>query len=84
MSEHQIRIAEVICGKLGSEQGYQATTQCNRFQWVSIQIVAFFVNLFVISLLKKDALFNSLPLSFKVTYFVKWVDKIDKKRKKNS
>jgi len=84
LSEHQIRIAEVICGKLGSEQGYQATTQCNRFQWVSIQIVAFFANLFVISLLKKDALFNSLPLSFKVTYFVKWVAKIDKKRKKNS
>jgi hypothetical protein len=84
LSKHQIRIAEVICGKLGSKQGYQATTQCNRFQWVSIQIVAFFVNLFVISLLKKDALFNSLPLSFKVAYFVKWVAKIDKKRKKNS
>ena len=84
LSEHQIRIAEVICGKLGSEQGYQATTQCNRIQWVSVKIVSFFVKLFVISLLKKDALFNSLPLPFKVTYFVKCVAKIDKKRKKNS
>jgi hypothetical protein len=83
LSEHQILIAEVICGKFGSEQGYQASTRCNRFQWVSIQIIAFFVKLFVISLLKKDALFNSLPLPFKVTYFLRWVEKIDKKRKKN-
>jgi len=83
LNEQQIRIAEVICGKCGIEQSYQATTRCNRIQWASIQIAAFFVKLFVLTQLQKDVLFNRLPVPFKVNYFVKWVAKIDKKRKKN-
>ena len=83
LNEHQIRIAEVICGKHGKFHGYEPTTHWNPMQWISIHCIAFFAKGYVYALLIKDGIFNRLPIHLKVNYFVNWVAKIDQKRKKN-
>lgn len=83
LNEHQIRIAEVICGKHGKFHGYEPTTHWKPMQWISIHCIAFFAKSYVYALLIKDGIFNRLPIHLKVNYFVNWVAKIDQKRKKN-
>jgi hypothetical protein len=83
LTTQEIEVCEVIAGKTASTYGYQ-TTQTIAFTkrcWILALAIPYAVK---ISLERgKDALFNRLPIRLKVTYFERWVLRIDKKRKKH-
>ena len=83
LSTYEIEVCEVIAGKQGSTYGYHATLTIPMAKrcWIQALAIPFAVK---ISLERaKDALFNRLPIQLKVTYFERWVLRIDKKRKKH-
>jgi hypothetical protein len=83
LTTQEIEVCEVIAGTTGSTYGYQ-TTQTIPFTkrcWILALATPYAVK---ISLERaKDALFNRLPIRLKVTYFERWVTRIDEKRKKH-
>ena len=77
----ECEVCEVIAGRKGSIYGYQATLTISMVKRRWIQAIAMLYALKIRMERAKDALFNRLPIQLKVTYFERWVHRIDKKRK---
>ena len=77
----ECEVCEVIAGRKGSIYGYQATLTISMVKRRWIQAIAMLYALKIRMERAKDALFNRLPIQLKVTYFERWVLRIDKKRK---
>lgn len=83
LTTQEIEVCEVIAGKKGSTYGYQATLTITSNKRLKIQAIAMFFVIKIRLERAKDEIFNRLPIQLKVTYFERWVLRIDKKRKKH-
>ena len=81
LTTQEREVSEVIAGRKGSAYGYQATLTISMVKRRWIQAIAMLYAVKIRMELAKDALFNRLPIQLKVTYFERWVLRIDKKRK---
>lgn len=83
LTTQELEVCEVIAGRKGSTYGYPATLIIPKTKRAWIQAIAMLYAVKIRMERTKDALFNRLPIQLKVTYFERWVLRIDKKRKKH-
>jgi hypothetical protein len=83
LTTQELEVCEVIAGRKGSTYGYPATLTIPKTKRRWIQAIAMLYAVKIRMERTKDALFNRLPIQLKVTYFERWVLRIDKKRKKH-
>lgn len=83
LTKHEIDVCESLANGVAKKYGYEDIQKRSRFQVLWIQTKALFFELRVTLEHIKDRCFNALPISFKVYYFEKWVDKIQQKRRNN-
>jgi hypothetical protein len=83
LSPQEIEVCEVLAGRTGSTYGYQNTLTIpfSKRCWILACAIPYAIKISIKR--AKDALFNRLPIRLKVTYFERWVLRIDKKRKKH-
>ena len=83
LTTQEIEVCEVIAGKQGNTYGYHTTLTIPIAKrcWILALATPYAVK---ISMERaKDAFFNRLPIRLKVSYFERWVLRIDKKRRKH-
>ena len=83
LTTQELEVCEVIAGRKGSTYGYPDTLTIPKTKRRWIQAIAMLYAVKIRMERTKDALFNRLPIQLKVTYFERWVLRIDKKRKKH-
>lgn len=83
LTRKEVEICEVLSGKAGVKYGYHTRAKVPSARRVLIQFNAMFFRIKLGITHGKDALFNSLPIDFKVAYFAWWVKRIDTKRKRH-
>jgi hypothetical protein len=83
LTTQELEVCEVIAGRTGSTYGYQTTLTIPMAKRCWIEAIAILFAVKISMERAKDAFFNRLPIQLKVTYFERWVLRIDKKRKKH-
>lgn len=83
LTTQELKVCEVIAGRKGSTYGYSSTLAIPIRKRRLIQAIAMLVAIKIWLERTKDALFNRLPIQMKVSYFERWVLRIDKKRKRH-
>jgi hypothetical protein len=81
LTTQELEVCEVIAGRTGSTYGYQTTLTIPmaKRRWIEATAILYAVKTSMER--AKDAFFNRLPIRLKVSYFERWVLRIDKKRK---
>ena len=82
LTTQELEVCEVIAGRTGSTYGYQTTLTIPMAKRCWILALATPYAMKISMERAKDAFFNRLPIQLKVSYFERWVLRIDKKRKK--
>ena len=80
LSPNEIAICDVLAGNVGQRYGYDTMSQTSTMTSISIRLFAILTKCWILIEQVKDSVFQRLPITFKVTYFERWVTKIDKKR----
>jgi hypothetical protein len=83
LTTQELEVCEVIAGRTGSTYGYQTTLTIPMAKRCWIEAIAILFAVKISMERAKDAFFNRLPIQLKVSYFERWVLRIDKKRKKH-
>jgi hypothetical protein len=85
LSEKEIELCELYCSKAGSSFGYQPSrTKASLGKRIFVHLRYLPIYLKVRFTFFKDTVFYYLPIRFKVSRFVKYVNKVDQFRQKAS
>lgn len=80
LSPNEIEICDVLVGESGKQHGYVPITKLNTGKKWLIYSKASYYGLRLRAELMKDWIFHSLPISWKVAYFERWVNRVNQKR----